>query len=81
MGFERGAVSALLKHPVLLLEAIRSWAGMRRRGGLGLSPAYLRWRRATAYGDHTTTISAHDVVNYLKWRREMRTVRKWERVA
>lgn len=81
MGFERGAISAVIRHPVLILEAVRSLGAMRRRGGLGLSGAYMRWRRATAYGDQMTTMSARDVVNYLSWRREMRTVRKWERMA
>lgn len=81
MGFERGAILALLRHPVLLVEAVRSWAGMRRNGGLGLAGSYLSWRRATAYGDSSTTMSAPDVVNYLAWRREVRTIRKWERMA
>lgn len=81
MGFERGAVLALLRHPVLLIEALRTWVGMRRNGGLGLAGPYLGWRRATAYGDSMTTMSAHDVVNYLSWRREMRSIRKWERRA
>lgn len=81
MGFERGAILAILRRPVLLLEAVRSWLAMRRTGGLGMSGVYLSWRRATAYGDDTTTMSAHDVVNYLTWRREMRSIRKWERLA
>lgn len=78
MGFERGAILALLRHPVLVVEAVRSWFAMRRRGGFGVTGPYLAWRRVTAYGDHLTTFGAQDVVNYLTWRREMRTIRKWE---
>lgn len=81
MGFERGALLALLRRPALLIEAVRAWLAVRRNGGLGVAGDYLGWRRATAYGDPMTTISAHDVVNYLSWRREMRSIRKWERMA
>jgi hypothetical protein len=78
MGFERGALVALIRRPVLGLEAIRTWVAMRRRGGIGPARTYLAWRRLTAYGDHLTTFSAQDVVNYLSWRREIRAIRKWE---
>lgn len=81
MGFERGVFFVILRHPVLLFEAVRARLAMRRRGGLRVSDAYLKWRRATAYGDHSNTMSAHDVVNYLAWRREMRAIRNWERLA
>jgi hypothetical protein len=81
MGFERGAIPALLRHPALFLEAVRMWFAMRRSGGIGPAGPYLAWRRVTTYGDHLTTFSAQDVVNYLTWRREMRTIRKWEREA
>lgn len=81
MGFERGAFTALITHPVLLWEAVRSWFAMRRQGGLGVSGHYLSWRRATAYGDPIATMSARDVLDYLSWRREMRAIRKWEREA
>lgn len=77
MGFERAAFAALLRRPALLLEAIRTWWAMRRRGGLGLAGHYVAWRRVTAYGDHLTTFSAQDVVSYLSWRREIRAIRKW----
>ena len=81
LGFERGAILALLRHPILLFEAVRTSFAMRRQGGLGLAGSYLSWRRVTAYGDTSTTLSAQDVLNYLSWRREMRTIRKWEREA
>ncbi len=81
MGLDRGAILALLRHPLLLLEAVRTWFAMRRYGGFGLSGSYLTWRNATAYGDNLATASAKDLLNYLSWRREMRTVRKWEREA
>lgn len=81
MGFERGAILTLLRHPLLLLEAVRTAFAMRQREGFRVAGSYLSWRRATAYGDETATVSAQDVLNYLSWRREMRTIRKWEREA
>lgn len=81
MGFERGAITTLMLRPLLSWEAVRSWFAMRRKGGLRISSAYLAWRRATAYGDTTTTMSAQDLLDYLSWRREMRRIRKWVREA
>lgn len=81
MAFDRGAIAALLRHPVLCWEALRTWLAMRRRGGVGLSVGYVEWRSFTAYGDDLTAVSGDDLVKYLAWRREMRSVRKWERVA
>lgn len=81
MGFERGAFVGLLAHPGLLIEAMRVWFATSRRGGLSPSPAYLGWRSFTAYGDHAATASAQDLLDYLSWRREMRVIRNWERVA
>lgn len=81
MGFNRGAILAILRHPFLLPEAVRSWLALRRNGGFWPAGAYLSWRRATAYGDQTTPMSGHDVVSYLSWRREMRSIRRWKRPA
>ena len=78
MGFERGAILAILRHPFLAVEAVRTWFAMRRSGGIGPAGPYLSWRRLTTYGDYRTTFGAQDVVNYLRWRREMRVIRKWE---
>lgn len=81
MGFERGAILALVRRPALLVEAVRAWFAMRRKGGLLPASSYLEWRHYTAYGDRMATASAQDLVYYLTWRREMRTISKWERVA
>ena len=85
MGFERGVVAALaaaiVRHPALLFEMVRVRLAMRKRGHLGVSDHYLQWRSYTAYGDRMATASAHDLVYYLQWRREMRSIRKRERVA
>ena len=81
MGFGRDAIIALVRRPLLLFEAVRTWFAMRRQGGFGLSGHYLSWRNVTAYGDELTTIGAQDLLNYLSWRREMRAIRKWEREA
>lgn len=76
MGFERAAIWALLRNPVLGVEALRAGWAMRKRGGLFPSEVYLRWRVATAYGDELTTTRGHDLVNYLEWRRGMRRIRR-----
>lgn len=80
MGFERGAITALIRRPPLLLEALRTWLAMRRVGGIGMAGPYLAWRSLTAYGDISATISAQDVLHYLHWRKGMRSVRngEWE---
>ena len=77
MGFERSAFLALLRSPSLLVEAWRAWWGMRRRNSVRSARSYLGWRTVTAYGDEKTTVSAHDMVEYLSWRREMRRMRSW----
>lgn len=81
MGFGRDAILALVRHPLLLLEAVRTSFAMRRKGGFGLAGPYMSWRNVTAYGDELATTSAQDLLNYLSWRREMRAIRKWEREA
>lgn len=79
MGFERGAIVALARRPSLIVEAMRAWFAMRRRGSLRPSSAYLQWRAFTAYSDRLATASADDLVYYLSWRRETRIMRKWGR--
>lgn len=81
MGFGRDALFALVRRPLLLLEAVRTSLAMRRKGGFAPSGPYLAWRNVTAYGDEIATIGAQDLLNYLSWRREMRAIRKWEREA
>lgn len=76
MGFERGVMSALIRRPPLLLEALRTWWAMRRVGGIGLAGSYLAWRSLTAYGDKSATVSAQDLLHYLHWRRGMRLLGK-----
>lgn len=80
MVLERGVLWALVKRPALLVEAIRARWAMRRIGGVGMGPSYSRWRLLTAYGDDSGAMSGQDLLNYLSWRREMRLIRKWERV-
>lgn len=71
MNLERDAYVELVRRPGLWIEAIRAYSTSRSL----TSTAYLQWRHATAYGDHATTMSAQDLVNYLSWRREMRRLR------
>lgn len=81
MRFETGTIAQIIRRPRLAVEAVRAWFAMSRRRGITPSRPYMQWRAFTAYGDPSTTASAHDLVKYLEWRREMRTIRKWERVA
>ena len=76
-----GYLKALTREPVLLWEAVRTAFGMRRRGGLTPSAAYLGWRTHTAYGNEKAGISPSDLVHYLRWRREMRIISRWGRVT
>lgn len=79
MGFERGAILALVRRPRLLFEAIRTWFAMRRRGRVTPSASYLQWRSFTAYGESSATTSTQDLVYYLSWRRAMRAMSEGER--
>ncbi|MGB7860858.1 MAG: hypothetical protein WBM90_10205 [Acidimicrobiia bacterium] len=78
LGFRLGA---LLRHPFLLLEAIRTGIEMRRHGAPLPSSAYLNWRLQTAYGSANTAPPTTDLVHYLRWRQQMRRIRAWERSA
>ncbi|MDH3192784.1 MAG: hypothetical protein OEM40_00555, partial [Acidimicrobiia bacterium] len=62
---------AVLRHPTVWWEGFRAMLSMRARGG-GVSPEYLRWRTATAYGDPAAEADAADVVAFLRWRRRQR---------
>ncbi|MEA1903361.1 MAG: hypothetical protein U9N56_07530 [Actinomycetota bacterium] len=75
-----GHLKALIKEPVLVWEGIRAFFAMRRRGSLGPSSSYLGWRVATAYGSDKTPTRPVDMVHYLRWRRQMRGLSKWEQV-
>jgi hypothetical protein len=71
LGFERGAFLTLMRHPRLLIEAVRTWFAMSRRGGFGPARSYLHWRSSTAYGDPSATASAQDLVYYLSWHTDL----------
>ena len=77
----RGHIKALFSEPSLLWEAIRAGSALRRRRRLGISRAYLEWRMYTAYGSHNDRATDDDVVHYLRWRRQMRRLARWEHVA
>lgn len=63
----------VLRHPTVWWEGFRTMWSMRARGG-GISPDYLRWRTATAYGDPAAEVVAHDVIEFLRWRRRQRSL-------
>ena len=66
-------IGALLRRPMLLVEAVRALLALRRRGGPGPSPAYLRWRTVTAYGSDAV-IPNGDLAEFLAWRKRMRAL-------
>ncbi len=74
-------MKALFHEPLLLWEGVRTAFGMRRRRRLAPSAAYLGWRAHTAYGDEKAVVSSSDLVHYLRWRREMRIISRWERMT
>jgi len=76
-----GHLKALIREPLILWEAVRAGFAMRRLGRLLPSSAYLAWRMQTAYGDPKATVTTVDLVHYLRWRREMRTISQWGGVA
>ncbi|MDH3462324.1 MAG: hypothetical protein OEM32_01700 [Acidimicrobiia bacterium] len=69
------AVAALLRRPVLLWEAFRAGLAVRAHGRLRPSAQYLHWRVHTAYGNHMSETTADDLIQFLKWRRQMRRIR------
>ena len=76
-----GQLTALIREPVLLWEAVRALFAMRRLGRLLPSSAYLDWRTYTAYGDSNAPVTPIDMVYYLRWRREMRSISRGGRLV
>lgn len=66
------ALWTLLRRPLLLLEGLRFVTEIRRRGRPWPSRAYLGWRLQTAYGADNAGIPASDLIDFLRWRRELR---------
>jgi len=67
-----GVLSALIRRPVLLWEALRTGLAMRARGRMLPSAAYIEWRVHTAYGVGDPETRIEDLESYLQWRRRMR---------
>lgn len=65
-------LGALLRRPFLLVESVRLFFAVRRRGLPFPSRSYLRWRAYTAYGDQNAGFAGEDVVDFLEWRRRHR---------
>ena len=70
-------IGALLRRPMLFWEALHTFWTMRRHGRPYRSQAYLSWRLQTAYGDASVSMTPHDLVDYLEWRKQMRRIREW----
>ena len=72
-------IRTLLRHPVLLIEAVRAAAATAPPGWWRRfpfvpkpEPAYMRWRLQTAYGTSETQVTPRDLLAYLEWRRRTR---------
>ncbi len=74
-------LTALIKEPILLWEALLAFFSVRRRRSVFPSSDYLGWRLATAYGSANTQAPSVDMVHYLRWRRQMRKITKWDQVT
>ncbi|MEM9515006.1 MAG: hypothetical protein AAGA42_09115 [Actinomycetota bacterium] len=79
--FVRAGV-VVVRHPGVWGVALRQWARLtprrwwRRAPYLPVPPAdYLRFRLVTQYGDEPR-IDEHDVLNYLRWCRELEQQRR-----
>ncbi len=75
-------VGAVMRHPALWAEAVRTAGATARHGWWRRPPFlplpdkdYVRWRIATAYGSPDGPVEAADVVAYLQWRRRQRITR------
>jgi hypothetical protein len=66
-------IGALLRRPMLLVEAVRALLALRRHGGPGSSTAYLHWRTVTAYGSDAA-FPSRDLLEFLAWRKRMRSL-------
>lgn len=71
-----------LRHPVLGVEALRLALATATRGWIRRppflprpEPTYRDWRLATAYGRSNTRPTDKEVLEYLRWRRNMRKTR------
>lgn len=67
------SLGELFRRPFLLIEAVRVYFAMRRRGRFTPSSAYLSWRSYTAYGDLDAQFETDDLITFLGWRRRLRT--------
>lgn len=74
-----GAIWALLRRPRLWGEAVRTVGAMAPRAWWKQrpflprpDPAYMAWRRATAYGSDEAPATGPDLIAYLEWRRTFR---------
>ena len=81
MGRVTNAARALLRHPGLWPEAVRSMFALAPRRWWTRPPflplpdrQYLQWRIGTAYGTTEADLTGEDLVGYLRWRRSRRVM-------
>jgi hypothetical protein len=72
-------IAVLARHPGFLAEAVGAW--MALGGGSKATADYRRWRLHTAYGDDNPLLIGSDLVPFLRWRRQMRRLRRWDGTA
>ena len=77
--FASSVVRELIRHPHLLVEAVRAFVAFTPRDWWRHAPylpvprrIYLQWRIQTAYGATDADIQSADLIDYLKWRRNQR---------
>jgi len=78
------AISMLIRHPGLWVEAVRTLFAMSARHWWRRYPfvpipdgALLRWRAQTAYGVPDRSVVGKDLVSFLAWRKRQRSSRWW----
>ena len=78
----RRALGAVAQHPGLWFEAIRALVALSPEGWWRtppfvprIDPTYAAWRVATAYGSETAEVSGDDLIGYLEWRKQQRSLR------
>lgn len=71
-----GTGLAVVRHPELWATALRQAARLRAPGRLGPAPEYLAFRLVTQYGAGDHRPAADDVIGYLRWCRQWKTLER-----
>jgi len=72
----RQSLGSLARHPDLWVEAIRASRSAAPGRSVLPDPLYTAWRRETAYGHRDAPMPAKDLVEFLRWRKRQRGLRR-----